>query len=110
MIRAIVYLPPRELTRWLNPCTQHCLDRNYEIAAVVSHWQDALRMLLAEPQLRLVTATLDMVPAIEVVTGNPRGVSASERRPQRVHPERASQRRPVRLQGDPPPPTLRAVA
>ncbi len=97
MIReAVLFIPPGEHRVWIDILGKYAAERGYTIVAVVADFGEAVSMWSERRGRKLIIARLDMTEDLEIVTLNPAGVPASQRRPQRMltGPRPAAQQRP----------------
>lgn len=84
MTEAVLFIPAAEHRVWVDVLAKYAVERDYTIIAVVADFTEAIGIWQAQPGRKLVMARLDWTEGFEVVTANPAGVRASQRRPQRV--------------------------
>jgi len=79
---ALIYVPssPRHEAGWRAECLGRCQTEGWPVAAVVSSWDDVVRLLQAQPEVLIVVARdwhipPDRLPRIVVAGKGRRGIS-----------------------------------
>lgn len=89
MLDAIIFVPPDPASRpWLVICAQYCVRCGYHVVAVVSDWEDVVRMLKDDGIDIVVVGRRehlppDRTPRLEIITEQSPDDPPEDRRPSR---------------------------